>query len=330
MKTLFLCGAGNSEAVRLALRLNRLSARWRNIVLLDDNSAKHGRTILGVEIAGGFDLLVGADPAQSETSNLVARTTLRRKCAQERIDAFGISRASLIDPGTDIEGADLGDNLVIYQHSTIGPESSIGDGSVMFMGAIVGHESRLGKGCILAPHAVLNARVTLAEAVYVGTHAAILPEIDVGAGAVIGAGSVVMQDVPAGATVMGAPAQLIGTASTRGENRSDRPDWTPSEHEPAPPPPLEAIIAQVWKAALGVEHLRACDNFFHLGGDSMAALQITFRLRQLLQTDIALSMIFDNPTVSGLAARLEALALTHADEEMLAHLVDQMQEQPNS
>ena len=52
METLYLCGAGNPEGVRLALTLNTVHKRWARIVLLDDDPSRHGQQILGVEIAG--------------------------------------------------------------------------------------------------------------------------------------------------------------------------------------------------------------------------------------------------------------------------------------
>ena len=55
--TLYLCGAGNPEGVRLALRINEKDSRWEKILVLDDDSSKHGKSILGVEIAGPFEML---------------------------------------------------------------------------------------------------------------------------------------------------------------------------------------------------------------------------------------------------------------------------------
>ncbi|HJV35314.1 hypothetical protein, partial [Geomonas sp.] len=63
MKTLYLCGAGNPEGVRLALSVNAVRQRWERLLILDDDPSKHGRSLLGVEVAGPFSLLEKADPA---------------------------------------------------------------------------------------------------------------------------------------------------------------------------------------------------------------------------------------------------------------------------
>ncbi len=209
MKILYLCGSGNSEGVRLALRINQKQARWDQIILVDDDVSRHGQSILGVEITGSFLMLERAHQKSAEVANLVARTTGKRWSARNKIASYDLPFATLINPNIDVLGAQFGRDIVVYQNATVGPEVSLGEGCVIFMGAVVGHESRLGQCCVLAPNAVVNARVQLEDGVYVGTNSAILPEVKVGPWATIGAGSVVMRDVPAGATVMGVPAKIV-------------------------------------------------------------------------------------------------------------------------
>ncbi len=86
MTTLYLCGAGNPEGVRLALTINQAQRRWERITILDDDPSKHGQSILGVEIAGPFTALEQADPGSAGVSNMVARTTrgASRLCARLR------------------------------------------------------------------------------------------------------------------------------------------------------------------------------------------------------------------------------------------------------
>ena len=49
----------------------------------------------------------------------------------------------------------------------------------------------------------------------------------------------------------------------------------------------------------------ADDNFFDLGGHSLLATQVVSRLRQKFQVEIPMRIIFDQPSVSGLASAVE-------------------------
>jgi sugar O-acyltransferase (sialic acid O-acetyltransferase NeuD family) len=213
MTTLYLCGAGNPEGVRLALAINEAQKKWEKIILLDDDPSKQGQSILGVKIAGPFDLLGQVNSASAEVVNLVARTTRKRLSAMHKIEAYGLPFASLIDPGADMMGVDVNRDITVYRDALFCANATVDEGSVFFAGAIVGHGCRLGRCCVVAPGAVINARVELGEGVYIGTNASILPDLKIGAWATIGANSAVIRDVPAGATVMGVPAQMLMMSS---------------------------------------------------------------------------------------------------------------------
>ncbi|MEU7790175.1 condensation domain-containing protein [Amycolatopsis sp. NPDC049159] len=69
---------------------------------------------------------------------------------------------------------------------------------------------------------------------------------------------------------------------------------------------VEQIVTQVWAKVLGVDDPSPSDDFFALGGSSMAAMQVNWELRKLLGVEIPMTEVFENPTVSGLAALVRA------------------------
>lgn len=303
MTTLYLCGAGNSEGVRLALAINQEEARWGRIALLDDDPSKHGTSLLGVDIVGPFDLLEEVDPAEAEVANLVARTTSGRAKARKKILEFGVPFASLISPDVNSLGASLPEDIIVYQNATIGPEVSIGEGSVVFMGGVVGHESQLGPCCAVAANAVINARVTMGKGVYVGPNATVIYEVTIGPWATIGAGSAVIQDVPAGSTVVGVPGEVVNVGvEARQPAALDAPvSESGKVARGVAQAELERVIADVWSQVLGVSRVGATENFFDAGGTSLLALQARNRLKQTTLLELTNTDIYRYPTVQALA-----------------------------
>ncbi|WP_417903620.1 amino acid adenylation domain-containing protein [Caldimonas brevitalea] len=67
---------------------------------------------------------------------------------------------------------------------------------------------------------------------------------------------------------------------------------------------LEALLANVWAAALGIERIGVQDNFFELGGHSLLAVRVMQKTRQLLQRELPLTLIFQAPSIAALALQL--------------------------
>jgi acyl transferase domain-containing protein len=63
-------------------------------------------------------------------------------------------------------------------------------------------------------------------------------------------------------------------------------------------------IGAIWSAVLGVPVPHGEDNFFELGGQSLMALQIVSRCGEQFGISIALTDVFDQPTLGGFAAFL--------------------------
>jgi acyl transferase domain-containing protein/thioesterase domain-containing protein/acyl carrier protein len=70
----------------------------------------------------------------------------------------------------------------------------------------------------------------------------------------------------------------------------------------APTNEIESTIANIWEEFLGIEEVGIHDDFFELGGDSLLAVQLIFKLRETLKIEISTHSLLDSPTVAQLAA----------------------------
>jgi amino acid adenylation domain-containing protein len=69
-----------------------------------------------------------------------------------------------------------------------------------------------------------------------------------------------------------------------------------------PTSPLERAIVDTWERLLGVEPISVEDDFFALGGDSLAALEMTMALRDSLDVEIPDEIVFGSASPRALAA----------------------------
>jgi amino acid adenylation domain-containing protein len=69
----------------------------------------------------------------------------------------------------------------------------------------------------------------------------------------------------------------------------------------APRSGAEETVAAIWSEVLGVERVGVRDDFFLLGGHSLAAARILSRVRDALGVDLSLLVVFETPTVEGMA-----------------------------
>jgi amino acid adenylation domain-containing protein len=68
----------------------------------------------------------------------------------------------------------------------------------------------------------------------------------------------------------------------------------------------ERALAAIWSEVLGRTRVSLDDDFFALGGHSLLAAKVVFRIQQALGVSIPIRVVFDSPTVAGLASAVEA------------------------
>jgi acyl carrier protein len=133
--------------------------------------------------------------------------------------------------------------------------------------------------------------------------------------------------VPGAFTVLDA---LPLTASGKLDRRAlpDPGGPAPAAEWEAPATETEREVAAVWREVLGVERVGATDDLFHLGGHSLKATRILTRIGVRFGVTLPVSVIFDHPTVRGLAARVdEQLARLRTDDEALLSWLESLSDE---
>ncbi|HWN42369.1 MAG TPA: amino acid adenylation domain-containing protein [Thermoanaerobaculia bacterium] len=117
--------------------------------------------------------------------------------------------------------------------------------------------------------------------------------------------------IPAGLVLMDSlPLTSNGRVDRRAlpDPASDRPET--GGGFVAPQTAAEEILEGIWCEVLGVPRAGVNDNFFDLGGHSLLGTQVVSRVREQLRVELPLRAIFESPTLSSLARRIEDLRRT--------------------
>src|SRR5438552_2423351 len=84
------------------------------------------------------------------------------------------------------------------------------------------------------------------------------------------------------------------------------PEEAPTKIYVPPRTPTEEVLANIWAQVLRLDRVGAEDNFFDLGGHSLMATQIVSRVREQCRVELAIRVLFERPTVRGVAEAIDA------------------------
>jgi acyl carrier protein len=92
----------------------------------------------------------------------------------------------------------------------------------------------------------------------------------------------------------------------------------------------EEQLARMWQEVLEAERVGVEDDFFELGGDSIAATQLISRINDAFAVNLSMSAFFDAPTVAQMALVIVQAQAGQADSEAITRLLAEIQQQSGS
>ena len=180
---------------------------WEVRGCLDDDTARWGSTVGGLDVLGGPELV--ADHADAALVVCAGKGAVRERIV-ERLAGLGVSDdryATIVAPSVRVPtSCTVGAGSVLLDGTVLTSEVTIGRHVVCMPAVVLTHHDVVDDYATLCAGVVLGGSVRVGRAAYLGMSACVRETRTVGAGAVIGMGAVVLGDVPPEVTWMGNPA----------------------------------------------------------------------------------------------------------------------------
>jgi acyl carrier protein len=93
----------------------------------------------------------------------------------------------------------------------------------------------------------------------------------------------------------------------------------------APRTSVETELERIWASVLYLNHVGINDNFFDLGGHSLAASRVISRVIQTFQLELPIKALFDAPSVAEMAAIITQHQAKRASDTELAQMLREVE-----
>lgn len=114
-----------------------------------------------------------------------------------------------------------------------------------------------------------------------------------------------LQNPGIGTAPVPSPAQVWAAAAPpASEQRPPRAEPVPPVQDDAPGDAIEQKLRALWSEVLGADGFAASADFFDLGGDSMSAVELMGRIRDVFRIELSIAALFDHPTIAELSTVL--------------------------
>lgn len=202
---------GASGHAKVVLDILERQGRGKVALLIDDEPARAGQSLLGYRIGGREDLV--KQGARSDLVIVAIGANPARRSIAAWVASQGFAFATAIHPSAQVgREVRIGAGSAVMAATAINSDTEIGMHCIVNTGASVDHDCRLGEGVHIAPGARLCGGVQVGAGAFIGAGAVVVPGRRIGADAIIAAGAVVLADVPDRAVVGGNPARPLKDA----------------------------------------------------------------------------------------------------------------------
>lgn len=206
LPVIILGGGGHAKVLISAL----LAASTVIIGIVDPDPTLAGRSILGVPVLGGDEVVDKYPPAEVLLVNGLGSVALpiKRQQLSEKYRGAGYRFATILHPAA-VVAADvlLGEGAQVMAGAVIQPGSRIGIDSIINTRASVDHDCIIGDYVHIAPGVTLSGGVTVGRCSHIGTGATVTQGISIDNRCLVAAGAVVTRNMAEGAKVRGVPAR---------------------------------------------------------------------------------------------------------------------------
>lgn len=185
-------------------------AALRPICFLDDDPARSGQLLHGVEIRGPLQIAASMSGCLF-ISGIGSPASYRRKpVLMARLGIADDRFATVVHPTASVSRmATLGPGTAILQHVTVSANARVGAHVVVLPQTVISHDCVIGDHTCITGGVCLSGMVQVGRACYIGTNASVRNGVRIGDGSLVGMGSVVLDDVEADTVVVGNPARLL-------------------------------------------------------------------------------------------------------------------------
>lgn len=180
---------------------------------LDDDEAKHGRTVDGITVLGPTDAVADHPEAQVVVCVGSPKGYHTRRLLVERLALPDEQYGTVIHPAASIgRGCTIGAGSVLLAGVVMTTAVQVGRHVTSMPSVTLTHDDVIGSYVTFGSGVRLGGSTIVGDGAYLGAGALVREGCTIGRGALIGMGAVVLADVPEGEVWAGAPARYLRPA----------------------------------------------------------------------------------------------------------------------